>query len=190
MKKRTKRFLGTLAIIGVFAVGTVFGANTLLKFTGINTINEAETLIQKLTQERNTIVDEYNKLNETATNKIKSLESDINSLKVEIETLTQERDKLLSEQSNNTQRIDSLNKKIKSLEAEIIRKDTELKGKDRLLEEKDKKIKYYENIEPTKEIARLNEELNIANSKCKELQDVIDNVPDSGFKQSDLVQDN
>ena len=48
MKKRTKRFLGTLAIIGVFAVGTVFGSEVLLKFTGINTINEVETLIQEL----------------------------------------------------------------------------------------------------------------------------------------------
>ena len=206
MKKRTKRFLGTLAIIGVFAVGTVFGAEALLKFTGINTINEAETLIQELTKERNTIVDEYNKIDETATDKINELNTEIGNLNTQITTLTQQKEELEKEiegdKNDKThlglkkqieklkEEIDSLKSKITSLEDEIARKDAELKGKDRLLEEKDKKIKYYENIEPTKEIARLNEELKIANSKCKELQDVIDGVTRKEFEKSELMEDN
>lgn len=36
MEKRTKIFLGTLIIIGVFAVRTVFGSDVILKFTGTN----------------------------------------------------------------------------------------------------------------------------------------------------------
>ena len=213
MKKRIKRFLGTLAIIGVFAIGTVFGAEAILKFTGTNTINEAETLIQELIQERNTIVDEYNKLDTTATDKITKLNATIENLNTQITTLTQQKEelekqingdendkthlglkkqieKLKTENAQLRVEIESLKGKITSLEAEIKNKDNELSNKDRLLEEKDKKIKYYENIEPTKEIARLNEELNIANSKCKELKGIIDGVTRKEFEKSELMEDN
>ena len=206
MKKRIKRFLGTLAIIGVFAIGTVFGAEAILKFTGTNTINEAETLIQELIQERNTIVDEYNKLDTTATDKITKLNAQITTLtqqKEELEKqingdendkthlgLKKQIEKLKTENAQLRAEIESLKGKITSLETEIKNKDNELSNKDRLLEEKDKKIKYYENIEPTKEIARLNEELNIANSKCKELQGIIDGVTRKEFEKSELMEDN
>lgn len=206
MKKRTKRFLGTLAIIGVFVVGTVFGSEAILKFTGTNTINEAETLIQELIQERNTIVDEYNKLDTTATDKITKLNAQITTLtqqKEELEKqingdendkthlgLKKQIEKLKTENAQLRAEIESLKGKITSLETEIKNKDNELSNKDRLLEEKDKKIKYYENIEPTKEIARLNEELNIANSKCKELQGIIDGVTRKEFEKSELMEDN
>lgn len=190
MKKRVKRFLGTLVIIGVFVVGTVFGSEAILKFTGTNTIDEAETLIQKLIQERNTIVDEYNELDSTATEKIKSLENDINSLKVDIQTLTQERDKLQTKYNELSgcepySTIVSLQNKIKSLEAEIARKDAELNKKDISLKEKDNQLKSKDD-----KITNLENELKIANSKCEELQDVIDGIPESGFQQSDLVKDN
>lgn len=196
MKKRTKRFLGTLAIIGVFAIGTVFGAEVLLKFTGTSTIDEAKKLIQDRTEGYNTLISEYNKLDKVATDEITSLKSDINSLKVEIETLTQERDELQTKYNELSgcephSTIVSLQNKIKSLEDEIARKDDELKAKDRLLEQKDEKIKYYENTEPTKEIARLRTELETANNKCEELQNIIGDSKEETktFTKSDLVKD-
>ena len=190
MKKKTKVFIGTLVIMSTFFIGSVLGSEALLVFTGTSTIDKAKELIQDLTERNNTIVDEYNELDSTATEKIKSLEEDINSLKVKVDSLTQERDKLISEQSNNTQQIVSLQQKIESLESEIARKDAELKSKDRLLESKDEKIKYYENIEPTKEISRLRTELETANSKCNELQTIIGNTDSKlkEFTKSDLVK--
>ena len=192
MNKRMKRFLGTLAIIGVFVVGTVFGSEVILKFTGTNTIEEAETLIQKLTQERNYIVDEYNKLDSTATDKITELNTEIKSLNTQITTLTQQKEALEKQieksKTENTQlraEIESLKSKITSLEAEIHNKDNELAGKDRLLEEKDSQLR-----DKDSKITDLENELKIANNKCKELQDVIDGVVRKEFKQSDLVQDN
>lgn len=208
MKKRVKRFLGTLVIIGVFVVGTVFGSEAILKFTGTNTINEAETLIQKLIQERNTIVDEYNKLDTTATDKITKLNATIENLNTQITTLTQQKEelekqingdendkthlglkkqieKLKTENAQLRAEIESLKGKITSLEAEIKNKDNELVGKDKLLQERDSQLR-----DKDSEITNLENELKIANSKCEELQDVIDGVPESGFQQSDLVKDN
>lgn len=185
IKKRTKVFIGTLAIISTFFIGSVFGSEVILKFKGTNTIDEAKKLIQGLTQERNTIIDEYNKLDKVATDEIESLESNINSLTVQVETLTQERDKLQNQSNTDKQQIENINQEIKSLKAEIKRKDKELLGKDRLLEEKDSQLRNKDS-----KITDLENELNKANSKCKELQDVIDNVSKSEFVQSDLVKDN
>lgn len=187
MKKRIKRFLGTLAIIGVFAVGTVFGSDVILKFEGTNTIEEAETLIQELTQERNAIVDEYNKLDTTATDKIDKLNTQITELTEEKEDLEKQIDDyeygIIYLKLNK--QIKDLKDKIISLEAEIKRKDEELSGKDRLLEKKDVQLR-----DKDSKITDLENELNKANSKCKELQDVIDSVPESGFVKSELVKDN
>ena len=91
----------------------LYSVLTWFKIHWDKSIEEAKTLIQELTQERNTIIDEYNKLDKVATDKIKSLESYINSFKVKIETLTDE----------------------------IARKDNELKEKDRLLEQRMKVLK-------------------------------------------------
>lgn len=193
MKKRTKRFLGTLTIIGVFAVGTVFGSETILKFEGTNTIEEAKTLIQELTQERDAIVDEYNKLDVTATDKIDELNTEIENLNTQITELTKQKEEL-KKQINNyengktylelSKQIKDLQNKITSLEDEIKRKDNELAGKDKLLQEKDSQLR-----DKDDKITNLENELNKANSKCKELQDVIDSVPKSDFKQSGLVKD-
>ena len=189
MKKRTKRFLGTLAIIGVFAVGTVFGSDVILKFTGTNTIDKAKELIQDLTERNNTITDEYNKLDSNATEKIESLENNINSLKVDIQTLTDERNKLQTQYDELSKTepystIISLKQKIKSLEDEIARKDNELKRKDELLQEKDDQLESKD-----KRITDLENELTKANNKCNELQEVIDSIELKEFKKSELVED-
>lgn len=113
IKKKTKVFIGTLVIISTFFIGSVLGSEVLLVFKGTSTIDKTKELIQELIQDRNTIIDEYNELDSTATEKIKSLEEDINSKEV-----------------NN-----------KSLTDEIARKDNELKEKDRLLEQKDEGLK-------------------------------------------------
>ena len=189
IKKRTKVFIGTLAIISTFFIGSVLGSELLLLFTGTSTIDKAKELIQGLTQERNTIVDEYNKLDKVATEKIESLESDINSLKVDIENLTQERDKLQTKydelikcEPHST--IVSLKQKIESLENEIKSKESELKRKDELLQEKDDQLESKDG-----KITHLENELTKANDKCNELQEVIDNVELKEFNKSELVED-
>lgn len=189
IKKRTKVFIGTLAIISTFFIGSVLGSEVLLVFKGTNTIDKAKELIQELTRDRNTIIDEYNKLDSTATEKIESLESDINSLKVDIENLTQERDKLQTKYDELSadepySTIASLQQKIESLEAEITRKDNELKAKDALLQEKDKGLN-----DRDKRITDLENELTKANNECKELQDVIGDSKEETktFIKSDLV---
>lgn len=189
MNKRTKRFLGTLAIIGVFTIGTVFGAEVLLKFTGTSTIDEAKKLIQNLTERNNAIVDEYNELDSTTTEKIKSLENNINSLKVDIQTLTDERNKLQTQYDELSKTepystIVSLKQKIESLENEIKSKESELKRKDELLQEKDDQLESKD-----KRITDLENELTKANDKCNELQEVIDNVELKEFNKSELVED-
>lgn len=187
MKKRVKRFLGILAIIGVFAVGTVFGSDVILKFEGTNTIEKAETLIQELTRERNTIVDEYNKLDEVATDKIDELNTQI----TELTTQKEELEKQINNYENGktylelNEQIKNLQNKITSLEDEIKRKDNELSGKDRLLEEKDSQLR-----DKDSKIINLENELNKANSKCKELQNIIDEVTRKEFKRSELMEDN
>lgn len=188
IKKRTKVFIGTLAIISVFFIGSVLGSEVLLVFKGTNTIDKAKELIQELTRNRNTIIDEYNKLDKVATDKIKSLENDINSLKVDIENLTQEKDKLQTKydelikcEPHST--IVSLQQKIKSLEAEIADKETELKRKDALLQEKDKGLE-----DRDKRITDLENELRKANDKCNELQEVIENVELKEFNESELTK--
>ena len=189
MKKRVKRFLGTLAIIGVFVVGTVLGSEVLLVFKGTNTIDKAKELIQDLTERNNTITDEYNKLDSNATEKIESLENNINSLKVDIQTLTDERNKLQTQYDELSKTepystIISLKQKIKSLENEIKSKESELKRKDELLQEKDDQLESKDS-----KITHLENELTKANDKCNELQEVIDNVELKEFKKSELVED-
>lgn len=189
IKKRTKVFIGTLAIISTFFIGSVLGSEVLLVFTGTSTINEAKELIQGLTQERNTIVDEYNKLDKVATEKIESLESNINSLKVDIQTLTDERNKLQTQYDELSKTepystIVSLKQKIESLENEIKSKESELKRKDELLQEKDDQLESKDS-----KITHLENELTKANDKCNELQEVIDNVELKEFKKSELVED-
>ena len=196
IKKRTKVFIGTLAIISTFFIGSVLGSEVLLVFKGTSTIDEAKELIQGLTQERNTIIDEYNKLDKVATDKIKSLESDINSLKVKVENLTQERNDLQTKynelagcEPHSTivslqQEITNKENEIKSLKTEISNKEAELKRKDALLQEKDKGLN-----DRDKRITDLENELTKANNKCKELQDVIGDSKEETktFTKSDLV---
>ena len=189
MKKKTKVFIGTLVIMSTFFIGSVLGSEVLLVFTGTSTIDKAKELIQDLTERNNTIIDEYNKLDSTATEKIKSLENNINSLKVDIQILTDERNKLQTQYDELSKTepystIISLKQKIKSLEDEIARKDNELKRKDALLQEKDGQLK-----DRDKRITDLENELTKANDKCNELQEVIDNVELKEFNKSELVED-
>ena len=189
MKKKTKVFIGTLVIISTFFIGSVFGAEVILKFTGTNTIDKAKELIQDLTERNNTITDEYDKLDSNATEKIESLENNINSLKVDIQTLTDERNKLQTQYDELSKTepystIVSLKQKIESLENEIKSKESELKRKDELLQEKDDQLESKDS-----KITHLENELTKANDKCNELQEVIDNVELKEFKKSKLVED-
>ena len=189
IKKRTKVFIGTLVIISTFFIGSVLGSEVLLVFTGTSTIDEAKKLIQELTQDRNTIIDEYNELDKVTTNKIKSLEDDINSLKVDIQILTDERNKLQTQYDELSKTepystIVSLKQKIESLENEIKSKESELKRKDELLQEKDDQLESKDS-----KITHLENELTKANDKCNELQEVIENVELKEFKKSELVED-
>lgn len=189
IKKRTKVFIGTLVIISTFFIGSVLGSEVLLVFKGTNTIDEAKKLIQELTQDRNTIIDEYNKLDSNATEKIESLENNINSLKVDIQILTDERNKLQTQYDELSKTepystIVSLKQKIESLENEIKSKESELKRKDELLQEKDDQLESKDS-----KITHLENELTKANDKCNELQKVIDNVELKEFNKSELVED-
>ena len=189
IKKKTKVFIGTLVIISTFFIGSVLGSEVLLVFTGTSTIDEAKKLIQELTQDRNTIIDEYNELDKVTTNKIKSLEDDINSLKVDIQILTDERNKLQTQYDELSKTepystIVSLKQKIESLENEIKSKESELKRKDELLQEKDDQLESKDS-----KITHLENELTKANDKCNELQEVIENVELKEFKKSELVED-
>lgn len=189
IKKKTKVFIGTLVIISTFFIGSVLGSEVLLVFKGTNTIDKAKELIQDLTERNNTIADEYNELDSTATEKIKSLEEYINSLKVDIQTLTDERNKLQTQYDELSKTepystIVSLKQKIESLENEIKSKESELKRKDELLQEKDDQLESKDS-----KITHLENELTKANDKCNELQEVIDNVELKEFKKSELVED-
>lgn len=189
IKKKTKVFIGTLVIISTFFIGSVLGSEVLLVFKGTNTIDKAKELIQDLTERNNTITDEYNELDSTATEKIKSLEEYINSLKVDIQTLTDERNKLQTQYDELSKTepystIVSLKQKIESLENEIKSKESELKRKDELLQEKDDQLESKDS-----KITHLENELTKANDKCNELQEVIDNVELKEFKKSELVED-
>ncbi len=189
IKKKTKVFIGTLVIISTFFIGSVFGSEAILKFTGTNTIDKAKELIQDLTERNNTITDEYNKLDSNATEKIESLENNINSLKVDIQTLTDERNKLQTQYDELSKTepystIVSLKQKIESLENEIKSKESELKRKDELLQEKDDQLESKDS-----KITHLENELTKANDKCNELQEVIDNVELKEFNKSKLVED-
>ena len=189
IKKKTKVFMGTLVIISTFFIGSVLGSEVLLVFKGTNTIDKAKELIQDLTERNNTIIDEYNELDSTATEKIKSLENNINSLKVDIQTLTDERNKLQTQYDELSKTepystIVSLKQKIESLENEIKSKESELKRKDELLQEKDDQLESKDS-----KITHLENELTKANDKCNELQEVIDNVELKEFNKSKLVED-
>ena len=202
IKKRTKVFIGTLVIISTFFIGSVLGSEVLLVFTGTSTIDKAKELIQELIQDRNIIIDEYNKLDTVATEKIKGLGDDINSKEVIIKTLTQDKETLTekitileSTNSNNTQEIEQLRKELDDKDKEIQKwkddRDKAYKEKWELEQEKNNEIS---NIKSEKdkinsENDKLKDELTKANDKCNELQEVIDNVELKEFKKSELVED-
>lgn len=200
IKKRTKVFIGTLVIISTFFIGSVLGSEVLLVFTGTSTIDEAKKLIQELTQDRNTIIDEYNKLDSNATEKIESLKSELNSKEVTIQTLTQEKETLTKKiivlensNSNNTQEIEQLKKELDDKDKEIQKwkddRDKAYKEKWELEQEKNNEIS---NIKSEKdkinsENDKLKDELRKANDKCNELQDVIDGIELKEFEKSKLA---
>lgn len=202
IKKRTKVFIGTLVIISTFFIGSVLGSEVLLVFKGTSTIDDAKKLIQELTQNRNTIIDEYNKLDKVATDEIKSLEGDINSKEVTIQTLTQEKETLtekitiLENSNNNTQEIEQLKKELGDKDKEIQKwkddRDRAYKEKWELEQEKNNEIS---NIKSEKdkinsENDKLKDELTKANNKCNELQTVIDNTDSKlkEFEESKLIK--